>query len=296
MLTQKKKTNNIEVGVHSDIGDIREINQDCILNKTTIVNGQSIGLFIVADGCGGVSYGEEISKLITTTFERLWDLELSALLRSEVVSDTNVNSFLEQTIFDINKNALIFSKRIGKRVGSTLSLLFIVGMKYYIKNLGDSRIYLIRKKNMQKLTEDQSLISDMLRNGELTLEGAKQYKRNILTMCIGAFEEIQIYSKSGVIRPGDMFLLCSDGLYNCLPEKYFSNNFIYCAQNKLSEKAKQLRNRIPQGKAKDNVSVVLVRFIAKKMKIRKWMVALLVLLMLLILVAGIFIFKEKGYI
>lgn len=250
----------IDVGSYTEAGDVKTTNQDSVLSLTKRINNHSVGLFVVADGCGGLAYGEEISNLITLYFNSLWNTELKEELEKSNVNDDNINRILDKTIYDINVKALAFSRQVNKQVGSTLSLLFTIDKRYFIKNMGDSRIYVINKNKIKQLTQDQSLVADMLRNKEISEEEAKHHKKkNILTMCIGIFHDIKIYRRAGKIKKNDIFMVCCDGLYNYLSEE----KILLIASEKnfsMDEKAKQLRRMIPKGNAKDNVSVILAQY------------------------------------
>lgn len=281
---------NIEISSHTDIGDVKQTNQDCIFSKSGTVGNHSVGLFIVADGCGGLAYGEEISNLVVAHFSRVWNHELKALLQYNKIKANDVDELLEKAIRDINTSALAFSRQVESKVGSTASILLTIDNRFYIKNVGDSRIYLLRGKNIVQLTEDQSLVADMIRNGEMTKEEAKSFKKkNVLTMCIGVFDEIRTYSNNGKIKAGDKFLLCCDGIHNHVsPEK-----MIKIAKNKKSPfegKAEEIRNIIEPGMANDNVSTVICRFTKMKNQIKKRWIVILILVMLLGIT--LFVFRE----
>lgn len=272
---------NIETSSHTDIGDVKQTNQDCIFSKSDVIGNHSVGLFIVADGCGGLAYGEEISNLVVTHFSRVWNHELKALLQHHIIKAHDVDELLEKAIRDINAGALAFSHQVDSKVGSTVSLLLTIDNRFYIKNVGDSRIYLLRDKNIIQLTEDQSLVADMIRNGEITKEEAKNFKKkNVLTMCIGVFDIIRTYSKSGKIKSGDKFLLCCDGVHNHVSHE----KMIEIVKNKKSPfegKAEEIRNAIEPGKANDNVSTVICKFTKiKKKPALKWILALIVVLLI----------------
>lgn len=282
---------NIEISSHTDIGDVKQTNQDCIFSKSGTVGNHSAGLFIVADGCGGLAYGEEISNLVVAHFSRVWNHELKALLQYNKIKANDVDELLEKAIRDINTSALTFSRQVESKVGSTASVLLTIDNRFYIKNVGDSRIYLLRGKNIVQLTEDQSLVADMIRNGEMTKEEAKSFKKkNVLTMCIGVFDEIRTYSKNGKIKAGDKFLLCCDGIHNHVsPEK-----MIKISKNKKSPfegKAEEIRNIIEPGMANDNVSTVICRFTKVKNPIKKWWIVILILAMLLGMT--LFVFRDS---
>lgn len=276
---------NIEISSHTDIGDVKQTNQDCIFSKSGVIGNHSVGLFIVADGCGGLAFGEEISNLVVTHFSRVWNHELKSILQHHIVKAHDIDELLEKAIRDINAGALTFSHQVDSKVGSTVSLLLTIDNRFYIKNVGDSRIYLLRDKNITQLTEDQSLVADMIRNGEITKEEAKNFKKkNVLTMCIGVFDEIRTYSKTGKIKAGDKFLLCCDGVHNHIsPEKMIE--IVKDKKSPFEGKAEEIRNAIEPGMANDNVSTVICKFSKMKRKSKlKWIFA--ILLVIIIAFAG----------
>ncbi len=272
---------NIEISSHTDIGDVKQTNQDCVFSKSGVIGNHSVGLFIVADGCGGLAFGEEISNLVVTHFSRVWNHELKALLQHHIIKAHDIDELLEKAIRDINAGALTFSHQVDSKVGSTVSLLLTVDNKFYIKNVGDSRVYLLRDKNITQLTEDQSLVADMIRNGEITKEDAKNFKKkNVLTMCIGAVDEVKTYTKYGRIKPGDIFILCCDGIHNHIsPEKMV--DVVKVKKSPFEYKAKEMRDTIDPGMANDNVSTVICRFTKmKKKSALRWFLAITIVLLI----------------
>lgn len=251
---------NINISSHTDIGDVKRTNQDSILSIKGMINGHNVGLFIVADGCGGLEFGEEISRLIVTHFSRIWNDELSKIIHTGKVNLSLMSDYLNGVLNDINNEALNFSKQGSGKVGSTLSLLFSIDRSYIIKNIGDSRVYLKRKKKIVRLTEDQSLVADLVRNGELTKEQAKNFKKkNVLTMCIGFYTDLKVYTQTGKIKNGDVFILCCDGLHNCVSEQKMAE-ILEDKQIGFESKAEVLRQCIEIGRAYDNVSSVVCRY------------------------------------
>lgn len=102
-------------------------------------------IFLVADGMGGLSYGSQISAYCTNQFAAWWHEDFSQMIQAGRDSDTDIKELLEQEIWDINTQIYQFKEREGCRCGSTLSALLLYNGKYYIENLGDSRIYRFRK-------------------------------------------------------------------------------------------------------------------------------------------------------
>ena len=279
---------NVKISSHTDIGDKKETNQDSIFSKYDVVNGHNVGMYIVADGCGGLSYGDEISNLVVTYFSRVWSNELKDLLKNKRIASKQIDDILEKAIKDINVTAKNFGEQVGSKVGSTLSLLLTIDNNYYIKNVGDSRVYLLRKRKLTKLTEDQSLVAEKIRSGELTEEEAKNFKKkNVLTMCIGVFDTIHTYSKTGKIKNGDTFLLCCDGFHNQI-DNHKVIDVIRDKKIDFERKCEVLRNAIPKGQASDNVSSIVVNI---KIPSRK---RILLLLTIIILIISWFLFLKHA--
>lgn len=246
-------------GAITDRGDIRRENQDSLVCLTAALNGNPAALFLIADGMGGLSYGAQVSSFIIFSFTNWWERDFQPMMRSGKDSDEDIRELLEQEIWDINQAVLRFKEEIQCRSGSTLSLLLLYKEKYYIKNIGDSRIYLFRDGKLSRLTEDQSLVAKLVKEGRLTEEEAKtSKKKNILTMCIGMFQVPESYSAEGTVSEGDQFLLCSDGLYNTLSEEKIMD-VLREEGHTQQKKAECLRKEIIPGKASDNVSVILVK-------------------------------------
>ena len=253
----------IKAAALSDVGDTRPNNQDSILYKTGIIGNRRVGLFIVADGMGGLELGEEMSGLVTICFHRFWDTEINALINPKSIKDDEINKTLEKVIAEINELAISFGRKHMTKSGTTLSLLLTVDSKYYVKNVGDSRVYLVRKNQIIQLTEDQSLVAQLVRNQEISAEDAKYHRdKNILTMCIGVADEVKTNTHLGKIRDKDVFIVCSDGFYNCTSDDEVMQ-IINKRQVDTKDKVALLRQTIPLGQARDNVSIILVEYFFK---------------------------------
>lgn len=254
----------VYISSHTDIGDRKKTNQDSIFSKSDVINNHNVCMFIVADGCGGLQFGEEVSNLIVTYFSRFWNDELKNLVSVKKVNMCEIDTCLNRALENVNQKALNFSKQVKVRVGSTLTMLVSVDNKYIVKNVGDSRVYLKRKNKIIQLTEDQSLVADLVRSGELTKDEAKNYKKkNILTMCIGAFDDLKVYSRKGVIKDKDIFILCSDGLHNHVSTEIMLET-LKSQKYAFEEKAQILRASIEIGGANDNVSSIVCGYYKKR--------------------------------
>ncbi len=250
----------IEISQHTDIGDRKKTNQDSIYSKYVEKNGDRIGLFIVADGVGGLAHGEDISNLVVKFFDRWFeDIQNKGFVNSEV------ERILDEAINVVNLGALEYSRSIGEKVGTTIALLFIYNDNYYVKSAGDSRVYLFQSGKKIRLTEDHSLVARMIKNNEISEEEALVHpKKNVITMCIGVNENLDIFSNKGELGREDVFLLCSDGFYNYSNESEILP-IVYDRKLSFVDKAINLRRTITSGNARDNVSIILVKITSNSM-------------------------------
>lgn len=249
------------IGALTDVGNVKKVNQDSILVKVGDGTQGEFGLFVVADGMGGLAAGERASNIIVEGLDYWWKNNLSLILcKNENIELSVIDQELNNAIKEINKRIIDFSISINEKVGSTLSALFIYRNTYIIKHIGDSRIYILND-SVRKLTEDHSWVAQQVREGKISPEEAKTHtKRNILTRCAGVIEDIKIFELSGEIRPSDDFLLCSDGFYNFLDEEEIFNSLSGCKkQDKdIQESLIELLEKVKSRGAHDNVSAIVI--------------------------------------
>lgn len=250
----------VEVSVYTDKGDLRAENQDRILYKSAEIDEHFVSMFIVADGCGGLEHGEIASAMVISHFEHFWSRIINGTFKERIYNN-EIDALLNEVIIQVNDACLRYSSEFGGKTGTTLSLLLTVDDKYYIKNMGDSRIYKKTFFGLKQMTRDQTVINDLLRSGKLTRRQAKHYpKKNMLTMCIGYYKRVYSYSLHGLLKKNDLFVLCSDGLYNYADFRKV-NGSVKRDKTEFAHRAEELRNCIPTGKAKDNVSCIVVRYV-----------------------------------
>lgn len=219
-------------------GLVRSINEDCYEADP------EIGLWLVADGVGGHAGGEIASELTRATvrevFRRTGDLRAAIAAAHAAVLDA------------IRRGA-------GKsNMGSTVVALALHGRDYEIAWVGDSRAYLWDGR-LTLLTRDHSLVEALLAKGVITQDEAFNHpKRNIITQSIGvtADHELQIDSVSGVLRPGQRLLLCSDGLNDEIREREIAERLAE-ASSPQEQVASLLHGSLAAG-GRDNVTVVVV--------------------------------------
>ncbi|OUQ57644.1 hypothetical protein B5E58_08695 [Tyzzerella sp. An114] len=210
------------VDCSTDIGNFRKYNEDNYIFKIGSINGKNIGVFCVADGMGGLSCGDVASSIAIETVLLWWDSKIEILSEySYKIEDEFWENELRNLFRCINDKIInMCHEKNVKKSGSTFSLLLIYNKKYFIIHAGDSRIYIKNKRYFEKLTEDQTLINMLIKNGEITIEQSKNNnKSHILYNCLGVFENPEEYFKKGMLRNKDTFLICSDGLYNMISDE-----------------------------------------------------------------------------
>lgn len=200
---------------HTDVGMKRAHNEDSFL-----VN-EGLGLYTVCDGMGGHKGGETASRLAAQTIER----ELAAAQkRGEEpfrATEPLERSPLATTLREAMEKACAAVFRTSQRdpglqgMGTTCIALLVRGESAVVGHVGDSRAYLVRGGALTQLSEDHSLVNEQVRAGLITPAEARVSRlRNIITRSVGFEEEVNVDVFGVATRPGDKFLLCSDGLSN----------------------------------------------------------------------------------
>ncbi len=195
----------------TDVGKVRNANEDYFLSEKIAANEF---LFIVADGMGGHQAGDVASKLASDSFADTYKN-----LRKK---GTPIFESMEQAIR--KANAVVFEKAaadIKKRgMGTTFSSMIIADMKAFIAHVGDSRIYLIRKNKIKKITTDHSFVEKLVEEGRISPEEARDHpQKNVLYMSLGARENLSPeVQNSLVLEDGDALVMCSDGLSNMVTD------------------------------------------------------------------------------
>lgn len=206
-----------------ETGNVRKVNQDGLLVRMGTDGSRRYGLFLVADGMGGHADGGYASSVVVKCFDHWWEEGLKYILplsyRDDEIMDKLKVDILGQ-IKALNENILTYSRERQIKTGTTLSLLFVFNCKCFFINIGDSRIYKASRKNLQKLTEDDTMAEVLFKSGAITRdEYDKHPGRNVLTKCIGIYNEAVPMMGELAICEGDRFFICSDGIYNYLTDK-----------------------------------------------------------------------------
>jgi len=186
----------------TDVGVVRSGNEDNYL----MVPDRAV--FIVADGMGGHAAGEVASEMaVKIIAQELGDVR--------DLDDVAASSRIREAIREAN--AAIFDRTLTEHdkrgMGTTATTLVLMGPRYLIGQVGDSRAYMLRDERLYQLTKDHSYVQEQVDAGYLTPEDARTHPySNVITRCVGANEDVIPDTYLGTLRAGDLFLLASDGL------------------------------------------------------------------------------------
>ena len=194
----------------TDVGRRRENNQDQLLLDP------ERGVYAVADGMGGHAAGEVASHIAIETLGEAVDAQ--RLGREAADADETARN-LEGAFLEGNRRICdsVLTRGEWRGMGTTIVALVELGDRVVIGHVGDSRAYVLRNGELQRLTNDHSWVCEQVRLGLLTDEEAKRHPmRNIITRALGNREELEVDTTEEPVHPGDVFLLCSDGLNSML--------------------------------------------------------------------------------
>jgi serine/threonine protein phosphatase PrpC len=230
----------------SDCGLVRQNNEDAWLIDP------ELGVAIVADGMGGASCGEVAAALAVETVVQY--------LRNPSLSGS-ADELLVEAVRQANRRVFLHAQTQEgcQGMGSTIVAALWRLPRIYIANVGDSRAYLFRGRQLIQLSYDQTLVNELRVKFGLTAEEVSNFPhKNVLTMAVGASPEVTIRTHQESLLPGDLILLCSDGLSGPVPEEEIAA--ILAGAEPLSVKADRLIEAAKAHGAPDNVTAVLLRY------------------------------------
>ncbi|MGB3680883.1 MAG: Stp1/IreP family PP2C-type Ser/Thr phosphatase, partial [Rubrobacteraceae bacterium] len=227
----------------TDPGKVRQNNEDSLL----VGEGTDSSLFAVADGVGGSEAGEVASGI---TVEALMELE----------PDVSFGTVIQAANQRILSAAQDDEKLAG--MGTTVVAVRFTGSQddptAEVAHVGDSRVYLSRDGEMEPLTEDHSLVAELVRSGDLTrAQAAEHPQKNLITRALGADEDVEVDTMVLPVKAGDRFLLCSDGLSDMVPEDRIAEILTGPSENPEGP-ARQLLSEALEAGGADNITIVLV--------------------------------------
>jgi len=241
----------------SDVGKRRERNEDSFLINEDLM------LLVVADGMGGHLGGACASKLAVTTIESvIKELEADpemTLQEGAHFRPGDYSGYLRYAIQHASQQ--IYDKALNdstlRGMGTTTVVMMFRHNKVYIANVGDSRAYRVRNGQIQQITKDHSLVGEQIRAGIISEDDARAHRlKNIITRSVGFQEDVDSDVDIRVIRTGDAFLMCSDGLSNLVQDDEIRE---VLENNDLDKACKHLIDIANERGGDDNITVVAAK-------------------------------------
>ncbi len=244
----------VEVFGLSDVGCIRELNEDCYCICGFGDNSER-GFCILADGMGGHNAGEVASQNAV----KLIAEEMNRLLES---GEKEIPGQLSRAVSAANTGVYTMASEnpIHRGMGTTVVTAFIDDGTAYVANVGDSRAYAVRDDEIVQITTDHSVVSELVMRGTITKEEARLHpQRNIITRAVGTDKSVRTDIFEYNYSPGDVMIICSDGLSTMLDD----NRILEIIKSKKTSED-TVNSLIAAAKDEgglDNITVICIRFI-----------------------------------
>lgn len=233
----------------SDIGRLREQNQD---SYSVSENGK-YPVFVLCDGMGGHRAGEIASSEAAADIVKTME---------ELMTEDDGNLFVKITSAVSHANTHVYSMSLEDPacdgMGTTCDVCVVSPEGVHIGHVGDSRVYIFNGRGLYQVTKDHSLVEEMIDQGRLSRDDALTYEqRNYITRALGTQPTIQTDTYLVAFKPGDIILMCSDGLTNMVAEIDIA--YILNENTDLKEKARRLVELANDNGGQDNITVVLIK-------------------------------------
>jgi protein phosphatase len=207
----------LRVGRRTDVGQLRELNEDSLLTLDLVWSNKSIsrpvGLFVVADGMGGHEGGEIASGLLVRAVAQHATSELLPRTTAAGGEPMDYGAWLTAAIQAGNVEVFDRSQTAGNDMGTTVVAALVAGNEAYVAHVGDSRAYRINAAGIEQITVDHSLVESLVASNQITREEARHHPQsNVIYRTIGDKRQVTVDLDLVTLAPGDSLLLCSDGL------------------------------------------------------------------------------------
>jgi serine/threonine protein phosphatase PrpC len=225
------------VGAVTDPGRTRRHNEDAYVIEPP--------LFAIADGMGGAQAGEVASRLATAALKEAGADGGGEQRISDLIQEANRRVY-DRSSSDPNTSGM----------GTTITVALVEDDRVAFGHVGDSRAYLIRDAQMEQLTEDHSLVNELLKTGRLSREEAETHpQRSVITRALGTDPDVDVDTFSVRAEEGDIFLLCSDGLTDMVSEESILD-VVERNRNDIDGALRALVKAANRGGGQDNITVV----------------------------------------
>lgn len=239
----------MQISFQTDVGKKRNSNQDYV---AVFKNQAAITLAILADGMGGHQAGDVASKMAVEGIGAKW--QETAIDSPEKACSWFVTAIqaANDAVYELGQ-----AKPELQGMGTTIVCVAVFAEEFALAHVGDSRMYLVRDHEITQLTEDHSLVNELVRSGEITQEMAAVHpRRNVLTRSVGMPGLVEVDIASHFYKDGDYLLLASDGLTNMLTDDVIK--WIIDEPISLDEKVQKLISGANDAGGADNITVLLI--------------------------------------
>ena len=252
---------NFIISASTDAGIQEVVNQDSLSVKMIHTRRGHMVFAVLCDGMGGLSRGEVASAAVVRAFEKWVKVKLPSLCNSGL-NERVIRKQWEDVVMDMNERLIAYGEKQGIQLGTTVVVMLLTKHRYYIMNIGDSRVYEITNKCRQ-LTLDQTFVAHQVAMGRMTEEEAKtDERRSILLQCVGVSKTVRPDLFFGKTRSNAVYLLCSDGFrHEITPEEMYEKlrPSELPDEDSMKKNTKELIELNKQRQEKDNISVILIR-------------------------------------
>lgn len=252
----------------TDVGRVKQVNQDSFAIKIAATDAGDVALVAVADGMGGLNNGELASATAVRALSEWFDEKLPLSLEAMSTSVGGFRQFVEGQwsgmAQELNLRIMRHGMRTHQDMGTTLTALLAIGARYSIIHVGDSRVYEVADDAITRLTHDQTFVQREMDAGRMTLEEARVHpRRNVLLQCLGASKEVHPDVASGSLRKDATYLLCSDGFRHVLADDELKSALCPSALDGKSREEREgvlrgLIDTVMERGEKDNITAVVL--------------------------------------
>lgn len=236
----------IRYGAATDIGKVRELNEDSLVHEPP--------LFAVADGMGGHSAGDVASRMA-----------VEALSRQVIDNSDALSAAVKQANREIHDRSKAESDLGG--MGTTITALVATDGSAQIAHVGDSRAYLLRDGELERLTQDHTVVGRLVQQGRISEEDAEHHpQRSYLERALGVDADVDIDINVLDTRPGDRLMLCSDGLYTMISEDEIAQ--VLDAEDDPQQAAQRLCDMAVAAGGLDNVTAMVIDYPGERTPLR----------------------------
>ena len=270
---QKRKSTRVPFAIeafgHTDVGLVREGNEDALLIH------ERAGLFVVADGMGGHNCGEVASQFAIEALMAFYDSE--DILAKVKSAHKRAVQQVPKSKRDASHHALRLRKAVEsanisvfrlsqqhealRDMGTTVVATAFAGSRMYVANVGDSRVYRMRRGKLIQLTEDHSLVNEYLKMNMLKPEDVDSFPyKNVIVRAVGLHEKVGVDVTWTTIKPGDQVLLCSDGLTDLVRDGEIERVMAEAGEPRAV--CRQLTELAKERGGHDNITTLVMSFAA----------------------------------